>query len=125
MYEALIPGAGQMGPGTLARRSQTTVVREMGSIGVLLGERSGHQPCEESGSLCADTGHAMVTLSALWSIRSPSQGRTILPIELSAEVLAQMTRMSALTQLAQRFFFQLANPLPGEAKHLSHLFQSA
>jgi hypothetical protein len=99
--EALIPDAGQMGPGTLARRSQkTTVARKMGSIGAFLGERAGHQPCDENGSLGAETGHAIVTLSALWSIRSPSQGRTILPIELLAEVLAQMTGMGALAQLA-------------------------
>ncbi len=100
MVDALISGAGQMSPGTPAQRSQTTVVREMGSVGVSLGERAGHQPCDESGSPGAETGHAIVMLSALWSIRSPGQGRTILPIELSAEVLAQMTRMGTLAQLA-------------------------
>lgn len=97
---ASVPGAGQMGPGTLARRSQTTVVREMGSIGVFWGERAGQHVCEESGFLRAEMGHAIVTLSALRSIRSPSQGRTMLLIEVSAEVLAQMTRMGALAQLA-------------------------
>ncbi len=41
MNEALIPGAGQMGMETLTGRSQTTVVREMGSIGVSWGNARG------------------------------------------------------------------------------------
>jgi len=113
---SLMSCAGWMGLGTMAQGPHAMVVREVESIGVFWGEHSGQQPLKQGGSLRAKMGRAIVTLSALWSI---------MLVEVSAEVLTQMTCMGALAQFAQRFFLQLANPLPGEAEHLSHLFQSA